>query len=143
MLVSNHRYRPKSQGCVWFSNPVFSSSASSQPLFQLAYAPLPSKPPSISSPSVSQYALSIDSKNYPPLSNIFTNDLVAQYPYPPPPNNIIQGATGLQRVLESQLHGVVMQHSISTTVVDFSGTDTPNSTAYLIATYLGQGNLIG
>lgn len=46
-------------------------------------------------------------------------------------------------MLESQLRGLVTQHAISTTVVDFSGTGTANSTAYLIATYLGQGTLAG
>lgn len=91
---------------------------------------------------ISQYALSIDSKNYPSLSDIFTHDLVAQYPYPPP-NDTIHGATALQQVLEFRLFGLVTQHAISTTVVDFSGISTANSTAYLTATYLGQSTLAG
>lgn len=89
-----------------------------------------------------KYATSIDSKNFVALDEIFTERVAVRYPYPPP-DDVINDRATLQAVLKTQLGNLVTQHAISTAVVDFTNRHEANSTAYLVATYLGQGNLTG
>lgn len=91
---------------------------------------------------LSLYALAIDQKDFCLLSNVFTTNAVANYGLPPP-NDIIQGLPAIQALLKTQLGKIVTQHTISTTVVDFVNHRSPNSTAYLVANYFGQGKLTG
>ena len=85
------------------------------------------------------YSLAIDQKNFGLLSDVFTPNAVAKYP----PNSVVQGLPNIQAFLKSQLANFVTQHTISSTVVDFVDKRSPNSTAYLVAYYFGQGNLTG
>lgn len=59
---------------------------------------------------------------------------------------VLDNMPALQAFLTVQLRSLVTEHTISTTVVNFGPPGqqyTPNSTAYLAANYLGQGNLTG
>lgn len=91
---------------------------------------------------LSIYATSIDTKNFDALDEIFTEHVVVRYPYPPP-DDLITGRATFQAVLKTRLGNLVTQHAISTTVVNFANRHEANSTAYLVATYLGQGKLAG
>ena len=91
---------------------------------------------------ISLYAISIDNKDFAALTGIFTPNVTVRYPYPPP-NDLITSRATLQAVLKAQLKDLVTQHTISTTVIDFKDGREANSTAYLVANYLGQGKLTG
>ncbi|KAL8784764.1 MAG: hypothetical protein Q9195_008900 [Heterodermia aff. obscurata] len=88
---------------------------------------------------ISLYALAIDQKNFALLSDVFTPTAVANYP----PNSLVRGLPAIQAFLKTQLGDIVTQHTLSSTVVDFVNPRAPNSTAYLVAYYFGQGNLTG
>ena len=91
---------------------------------------------------ISLYAISLDRKNYAPLTKIFAENTVADYQVPGL-TGPLRGVRAVQEWVQSQLVGQVTQHTISTTVVEFTDPHAPNSTAYLVANYLGQGNLTG
>lgn len=92
--------------------------------------------------TLSRYAIANDEKDFEALSKVFTPDAVCKFPLPPP-NDIIRGLPAIQAALKIQLADFVTQHTMSTTVVDNVNSRSPNSTAYLVANYLGQGNLTG
>ena len=92
--------------------------------------------------TISRYALANDEKNFDALSEVFTPDAVVKFPLPPP-NDIIRGLPAIKAALKVQLADHVTQHTMSTTVVANVNSRSPNSTAYLVANYLGQGNLTG
>lgn len=90
---------------------------------------------------ISLYALAIDAKDYSLLEEVFTTDAVVNFN-----GTVLDNMPALQAFLTAQLQGLVTEHTISTTVVNFGPPVqqyTPNSTAYLVAHYLGQGNLTG
>lgn len=92
---------------------------------------------------LSLYALALDAKEYGLLEEVFTTDTVIDYPGA---GRLLRGVPALQAYMMGQLQSRVTQHTISTTVVDFGPPGqqhTPNSTAYLVANFLGQGNLTG
>ncbi len=91
---------------------------------------------------ISLYALAIDNKNFPLLSEVFTPDTTAKFSLLPP-NELLHGLTETQHVLKGALKDYVTQHTLSTTVVDLLDGSEPNSTAYLVAHYFGKGNLTG
>ncbi|MCJ1423799.1 hypothetical protein MMC29_001684 [Sticta canariensis] len=93
---------------------------------------------------ISLYTLAIDAKDYGLLEQVFTTDVVVNYNYTG--LGLLTGVPAVQAFLAEQLQGLVTQHTISTTVVDFGPPGlqhTPNSTAYLVANYLGQRSLTG
>ena len=93
---------------------------------------------------ISLYALAIDAKNFGLLDQIFTPDAVVDYNYTG--QGVLNGVAAVKAYVAEQLQGLVTQHTISTTVVDFGPPGqqhTPNSTAYLVANYLGQRSLAG
>ena len=92
--------------------------------------------------TISRYAIAIDSKNFGLLSDVFTQDAVVKYGLPPP-NDTVKGLPAIQDLLRFELNNKVTQHTLSTTLIDFVDERSPNSTAYLVANYLGQGNLTG
>lgn len=91
---------------------------------------------------ISLYALSIDTKNLGLMEEVFTTDAEANYPGV----GLLRGVPAIQAYIKEQVQGLVTQHTISTTVVDFGPPGQqrpPNSTAYLVANYPGQRNLTG
>lgn len=91
---------------------------------------------------ISLYALALDAKDYGLVGDIFTADAVVNYPGIGP----LSGVPAVQAYVKTQLEGLVTQHTMSTIMVDFGppGLQTiPRSTAYLIANFLGQGDLAG
>lgn len=93
---------------------------------------------------ISLYTLAIDAKDYGLLEQIFTTDVVVNYNYTG--LGPLNGVPAVQAFLTEQLQGLVTQHTISSTVVDFGPPGlqhTPNSTAYLVANYIGQRSLAG
>ena len=92
--------------------------------------------------TLSLYAIAVDTRDFGLLAEVFTKDAIADYSAPPP-NNIYRGLPAIQEFLKASLHNAVSQHTISTTVIDFSDRFSPNSTAYVVANFLGQGNLTG
>ncbi|KAI9796348.1 MAG: hypothetical protein M1833_006353 [Piccolia ochrophora] len=88
------------------------------------------------------YSVALDTKNLDLLDEVFTADAAVTYPLDPP-NDKINGLPALKQVLEDQLRGVVTQQALSTLVVECGPHRAPNSTTYLSATYLGQGDLVG
>lgn len=91
---------------------------------------------------ISLYAVSLDLKNYEALTRVFTKDTVADYRVPESPGPL-HGVSAVQDYVRTALTGQTTQHTISTTLVEFTNPQAPNSTAYLVANYLGQGNLTG
>lgn len=88
------------------------------------------------------YAIHIDGKDFDALKDIFTDDVEVTLPIPPP-YDLVNTLFGLQDVLQGQLQDFVTQHTISTVHVEFTDKSTAKSTAYLVAIFLGQGNLNG
>ena len=92
---------------------------------------------------LSLYAIAVDTKNFGLLTEVFTQNAIADYSAPPP-NNIYYGLPAIQEFLKLSLNSsAVSQHAISTTVADFTDSFSPNSTAYVVASFLGQGNRTG
>ena len=91
---------------------------------------------------LSLYSIALDTKNFALLSEVLTVDVVANYGLPPP-NTVVHGLAENQKVLKAAIDGFITQETISTTDVDFSHENSPNSTAYLVANYFGKGNLTG
>lgn len=93
---------------------------------------------------ISLYSLALDAKDFGLLEQVFSTDVVVNYNYTGP--GLLNGVPAVQAYVAEQLKGLVTQHTISTTVVDFGPPGLqhpPNSTAYLVANYLGQRNLTG
>ncbi|KAF7505689.1 hypothetical protein GJ744_000538 [Endocarpon pusillum] len=91
---------------------------------------------------LSLYAIALDTKNLVLLDQVFTPDAVIVYPGPAA--SILHGLPALKTYLGKALTGFVTQHTLSTTVVEQTdGREGVNSTVYLVANYLGQGNLTG
>ncbi len=91
---------------------------------------------------LSLYAIAVDTKDFGLLAEVFTQNAIADYSAPPP-NNIYRGLPAIQEFLKFSVNTSVTQHTISSTVVDFTNIFSPNSTAYVVANCLGQGNLTG
>ena len=92
--------------------------------------------------TLSFYAITVDTKDFGLLSEVFTKDAIADYSAPPP-NNIYRGLPAIQEFLRASVNTAVTQHTISSTVVNFTNSFSPNSTAYVVANCLGQGDLLG
>lgn len=92
--------------------------------------------------NLSLYALAIDTKNFGLLADAFTQDVTAYLPLPPP-NDVLHGLDSFQQALQNALGTIITQHTLSTTVVDFTSSNNANSTIYLVANYLGVGNNTG
>ena len=89
---------------------------------------------------LSLYALAVDNKDFNLFDQIFSQDVFADYV-----GQTYSDLPSLTAFLSNSVANKVTQHAISSTVVDdLGGNGTkPNSTAYLVATFLGQGNLTG
>lgn len=120
-------------------------------LLFLLLAPLTNSHPTPITPTLeitrllSFYAQTIDAKSYAPLTQIFSPNVSVTYPYPPPDDRI-SSLPQLQEVLERRLRGLQTMHTVSSTVVDFAGGargEVANSSAYLVASYFGQGKRTG
>ena len=85
---------------------------------------------------LSLYSIAVDRRSWGLLADIFTQDVVADYG---PPFGPLAGIPGLTEFLINNTKGTVTQHSMTSTVVDFSSRRSPNTTTYLQATYIGQG----
>ena len=91
---------------------------------------------------LSLYAIAVDTKDFGLLTNFFTEKAVANYSAPPP-NDVYHGLPAIQEFLRVSVKDFVSQHAISSTVIDMTNEATPNSTTYVVASFLGQGNLTG
>lgn len=92
--------------------------------------------------NLSLYALALDTKNYGLLAKVFADNMTAYYPFLPP-NNIVRGLGTFQKLLQAAIGDIVTQHTLSTTVIDFSSPSLANSTVYLVSNYIGVGNNTG
>ena len=91
---------------------------------------------------LSLYAIAVDTKDFGLLTDFFTETAIANYSAPPP-NDIYRGLPAIQEFLKVSVKDFVSQHAISSTLVDMTNEASPNSTAYVVASFLGQGNLTG
>lgn len=91
-LPQNHTYSPPHQ--------YGSSSAESEIRNKIAFS-----------------ALILDRKSYSTFSKIFVPDVTILYPNPPPDNTT--DLPTFQRLIEEQLRGLITEHIISTTVIEF------------------------
>ena len=85
---------------------------------------------------LSLYSIAVDTKSWGLLSDIFTQNVVADYG---PPFGPVTGIPGLTELLIKNTKGTITHHSMTSTVVDFSNRRSPNTTTYLQATNIGQG----
>ena len=74
--------------------------------------------------TLSRYALAIDLKNFNQLSEVFTQDVVANYSAP---LGVLRGLSAVQVTLEASLAPVTSQHSLTTQTLELQG-DTHAST---------------
>lgn len=91
---------------------------------------------------LSLYATTIDTQNFDLLDQVFTQNVVVDYQVPGA--SVLNGLPAVKAYLVKALTGFVTQHTLSTTVVEqLDRKGDINSTIYLVANYLGQGNLTG
>ena len=84
------------------------------------------------------FPLSVDTKNYSLLADIFTSDVTANFLI----GSVLHGLEAVQQQLETHLKGLVSHHSLTTqSVVVGENRDTASATSYLIANFFGQGDL--
>ena len=91
--------------------------------------------------TLSHYPLAIDGKNFPSLSLVFTQDVIANYSAP---LNVLTGLASVMSTLEASLAPVNTQHALSTQVVEIlnGGTEAKTLT-YVTATHFGVGAYYG
>lgn len=108
-----------------------------------AFTPLPSAIDELEIRNkLSLYAIALDTQNFALLDQVFTPDAVIDYRVPEA--SILYGLPAVKTYLVKMLTGFVTQHTLSTTVVEQTDRNGGvNSTVYLVANYLGQGNLTG
>lgn len=90
---------------------------------------------------LSLYALAVDGKQFDLLNQIFTPDVSTDYV-----GVISIGLLAFSSFLANSVVNKTTQHAISSTVVEptrGNGTKSFNSTAYVVATFLGRANLTG
>ena len=88
---------------------------------------------------LSLYAFAVDNKDFSNFDQLFTKDVSVDYV-----GQTYTDLAAFTTFLDTSVAGKVTQHAISSTVVDTSsGATTPNSTSYVVATFLGQGNQTG
>ena len=89
---------------------------------------------------LSLYALAVDNKQYDLFDQIFTQDVFVDYV-----GQTYSGLPAFKEFLIVYAANKTTQHAISSTVLDDNDGDSQSlkSTAYLVATFLGQGNLTG
>ena len=73
---------------------------------------------------LSLYALALDTKNFGLLAEVFSANVTAYVPLPPP-NDVLHGLPSLQKSFQSALGNIITQHTLSTTVIDFSSLSQP------------------
>ena len=86
---------------------------------------------------LSRFAILVDDDNFAPLDDIFTQDVFADYA-----GQQNHGLPAFTAFLKRDLGGRITQHAVSTTVIEDLGASL-NSTAYVTAGFLGQGNKTG
>jgi hypothetical protein len=90
--------------------------------------------------TLAKYPLSVDSKNYTIIPEIFTED--AFLGSPPPTGNFI-GIPTIIKFLTTALENTVTQHSYGTQFIDVSSEKEANAITYLTATFVGTGPKAG
>ena len=112
-------------------------------LLFIIFPPLPSAKDELQIRNkLSLYTIALDTKSFTLLDQVFTPDVVIDYRALDA--SILYGLPVVKTYLVKSLTGFVTQHTLSSTVVE--ATDQKgnvNSTVYLVANYLGQGNLTG
>lgn len=86
------------------------------------------------------YAIALDNKDFDLFGLIFTKNFVARLGLDPP-QDVLRGLEDVMNATKVSVDGIVTQHTISTIFVNFTNLDEPTSISYLLATYLGQGDL--
>ena len=86
----------------------------------------------------SLYATATDTKQFNQYDDIFTQDVFADYG-----GQTYNGLSAFKAFETAAIGNNVTQHAVTNTVVDFVDSKAPNSTAYVVMTYLGQGDLSG
>lgn len=84
----------------------------------LATASHDSSPFAAISNTLSRYALAIDLKQFDQLSQVFTQDVVANYSAP---LGVLHGLSAVQVTLEASLAPVTSQHSLTTQTLELQG----------------------
>lgn len=91
--------------------------------------------------TLSHYPLAIDGKNFPALSLVFTQDVVANYSAP---LGVLTGLASVISTLEASLAPVNTQHALSTQVVEIlDGEMEAMTLSYFTATHFGMGTYYG
>ena len=85
------------------------------------------------------FPISVDTKNYTILADLFTPDASADFAIVP----VVYGLSAISSGLQKELQGLVSQHSFTTQSITVHGDRTASAITYLIANFFGQGNLTG
>lgn len=85
------------------------------------------------------FPLSVDRKDYSRLAEVFSQDVTADFLVGP----VCHGLTAVQQQLQAHLEGLGSHHSLTTQSIQFPDAGTATATSYLIATFFGQGQLVG
>ncbi|KAI9820454.1 MAG: hypothetical protein M1832_003787 [Thelocarpon impressellum] len=89
--------------------------------------------------TISLYPLALDSKNFDDLSNIFYENLQANYAGLP----FFPNVSSLADYLEGVLARVQTHHMLGTQVIDLDGDQEATATTYIQANHFGVGNSTG
>ena len=90
--------------------------------------------------TLAKYPLSVDSKNYTIIPEIFTED--AFLGSPPPTGNFV-GIPAIIEFLTAALENTLTQHSYGTQFIDVPSEKEANAITYLTATFVGTGPKAG
>lgn len=85
------------------------------------------------------FPISVDTKNYTILADIFTVDATADFVVVP----TVHSLAAIQQVLQASLAGLVTQHSFTTQVIKIQNRREASAITYLIGNFFGQGELAG
>jgi ketosteroid isomerase-like protein len=85
--------------------------------------------------AINLYPLAIDGKDFHKLSEVFTDDAVANYGTP---LGVMNGLSQIESTLQNALLNVTTQHSLTTQSIDIISNGEANATTYVIATQFGN-----
>lgn len=89
---------------------------------------------------IALYSIALDDKNFGLLEDVFTKNVTARLGVPKP-GDVTRGRTNLKNGLKVILDSLATQHTDSTIFVNFTNLYELTSISYLVANYLGQGDL--
>ncbi|OCK76565.1 hypothetical protein K432DRAFT_385357 [Lepidopterella palustris CBS 459.81] len=89
---------------------------------------------------LSRYCIALDTKDFDLLSEVFTPNVDAKYPFP---GGDMKGLEAVQSTIRGRLGRIATQHCLTTQVIAFNDSRSASATTYFTGSHFGQGEYEG